>query len=78
MNKKYYYPKRNAILSIQFWFDKKENVLSMTETVNKSDKLQDGSSMYLFGLNIAKSKLLDEKDKMAFSRFCRGYLSRFK
>jgi hypothetical protein len=76
--KKMYYPKRNAIYSIQFWYSKKEGCLMCTETANNSNKLQDNSNMYVFGLDIAKSKYLETKDKVSFASFCRGYLSRFK
>lgn len=72
--KKYFYPKRKAIYSIQFWYDEKNRVLSMTETGNESDRLRDSMSMYLFGEKIAKSKILDEKDKLSFRQFCRAYL----
>lgn len=75
--KKYNYPKRKAIYSIQFWYDEKEKVLTMTETANASDKLN-SADMYLFGGNIANSKLLDKKDKFSFKEFCRAYLQNYK
>lgn len=76
--KKYNQLKRNAIYSIQFWYSKKDKVLCMTETSNASDKLQDHSSMYVFGTEIAKSNLLDKKDKFSFKEFCRAYLQNYK
>lgn len=75
---KYNYPKRKAIYSIQFWYDEKEEVLKMTETANDSNALQDSASMYVFGALIAKSNLLDKKDKFSFKEFCRSYLANYE
>lgn len=72
--RKYNYAKREAIYSIQFWYDEKERVLSVTETSNPSEKMHDFFSMYLFGINIAKSKLLDRRSKKSFRSFCKSFL----
>ena len=67
--------KRYAIYSLQFFIGK-DKTLNMTETANEGEL--NHSDMYLHGLHVEDSKLLDEKDKEAMAAFCEAYLSRYK
>jgi hypothetical protein len=66
------FPIRKAIYSIQFYRDK-QGTLNMLETC-QGGKLDDWLSMGIFGDHIAKSKLLNKKEKKAFAVFCKGFL----
>lgn len=68
--------KKDFIYNLQFYIGN-DKVLSMQETANKSNGLHDASSMFLFGLELAESDLLDERDKFAFSELCRGFIRRY-
>lgn len=72
MSKKYFYPKRKALLSIQFQRDRR-GVLKMITTVNEGSLKHDLFDMRNFGIKLSESELLDEDDKRALFAFFHSY-----
>jgi len=77
--KKYYYPKRKAELSLQFWWDEKTSRWNLLVTKNKKKHSFSwlGDPM-IFGESLAKDKHLDENDKEFLQRVFEHYLLSLK
>lgn len=59
------YPRKNAIYSIQFWFDDGTGMVTETSNPKKGQELKNigTANMCIFSEKIAKSNLLDIEDK---------------
>ena len=83
---KIFKPLKKAIYTIQFHRNNGQNAdktLNFAETANKGTLYNndpfwcDLDNMEMFGRCCEESKLLDEKDKVAISYFCIGYLKKY-
>jgi len=73
--KKYYYPKRKAELSLQFWWDEKTSRWNLLVTKNKKKHSFPWlGDPIIFGESLAKDKHLDENDKEFLQRVFEHYL----
>ena len=68
--------KINSIYTLRFYRDN-EGTLCLDE-IAKGGSLDDGGSMYLFGLNLAESKFLDRKDKDALAELCMAFIGKVR
>ena len=76
--KKYFYPKKKAILSLQFWATPRKP-LNMTVTFNPNKYWGNGVKpsgleLYHHGKNLTENELLDSSDKYLIYQFCKGFL----
>ena len=75
--KKYFYPKRKALLSLQFYRDK-NNVLNFMYTVNEGDLCKNGFlggiDWLIFGEKFALNNNMTRIEKVCFEQFCKEYI----
>ena len=69
------YPRKNAIYSIQFWFEHGTGMVTETSNPKKGQELKTMGlhNMYIFAEKIAESNLIDDDDKRVLRDFCWKY-----